>query len=153
MLEEQFLTIFRLAIIGRPTTFLMKPTCLCSHALSPTHIVLSCRCSWTIEHYRGIIILTTNRVKDINDTIQSGISEALHCGLLRLDTSVESEVGTGHLQSSQPREQPKTHDYLTPPTTESPLTVRSRQAMQSQSRRVHPSTVNTPQPYGPLELP
>ena len=32
-------------------------------------------------------------------------------------TSVESEIGTLHLQSSHPREQPKTHSCLSPPTT------------------------------------
>ena len=31
-----------------------------------------------LEYYRGIIILTTNRVKDIDDTVQSRISVALH---------------------------------------------------------------------------
>ncbi len=36
---------FALLIIGRPSSFSMKPTCLCSHALSSTHITLSCRFS------------------------------------------------------------------------------------------------------------
>ena len=36
---------FALLIIGRPSSSLTKPTCLCSHALSSTHITLSCRCS------------------------------------------------------------------------------------------------------------
>jgi len=40
----------------------------------------------TLEYYRGIIILTTNRVKDIDDAIQSRISVALHYGPLGLDT-------------------------------------------------------------------
>ena len=34
-------------------------------------------------------------------------------------TSVESEIGTVHLQSSHPRKQPKTHSYLNPSTTRS----------------------------------
>ena len=33
-------------------------------------------------------------------------------------TSIESEIGTVHLQSSHPREQPKTHGCLSPTTTE-----------------------------------
>ena len=40
----------------------------------------------TLEYYRGIMILTTNRVKDIDDAIQSRISVALHYGPLGLDT-------------------------------------------------------------------
>jgi len=37
-------------------------------------------------------------------------------------TSVESEISTIHLQSSHPREQPKTHGCLSPPTTTEPTT-------------------------------
>ena len=33
-------------------------------------------------------------------------------------TSVETKIGTLHLQSSHPREQTKTHGYLGPPNTE-----------------------------------
>ncbi len=37
-------------------------------------------------------------------------------------TSVESEISTIHLQSSHPREQPKPHGCLSPPTTTEPTT-------------------------------
>ena len=40
----------------------------------------------TLEYYRGIMVLTTNRVKDIDDAIQSRISVALHYGPLGLAT-------------------------------------------------------------------
>ena len=39
-----------------------------------------------LSHYAAVPILTTNRVKDIDDAIQSRISVALHCGPLGLDT-------------------------------------------------------------------
>ncbi len=39
-----------------------------------------------LEYYRGIMILTTNRVKDIDDAVQSRISVALHYEPLGLDT-------------------------------------------------------------------
>lgn len=40
----------------------------------------------TLEYYQGIMILTTNRVKDIDDAIQNRISVELHYGPLGLDT-------------------------------------------------------------------
>ena len=40
----------------------------------------------TLEYYRGIMILTTNRVKDIDDANQSRISVALYYGPLGFDT-------------------------------------------------------------------
>lgn len=40
----------------------------------------------TLEYHRGIMILTTNLVKDIDEAIRSRISVALHYGPLGLDT-------------------------------------------------------------------
>ena len=64
------------------------------------------------------------------DFVPSAIEDAEYCVVVEDDEktgeagastramSVETEIGTLHLQSSHPREQTKTHGYLDPPTTE-----------------------------------
>lgn len=86
MLEERLSTIFRLAhhwkaiLLDEADVFVQFRSFINSH-----NALLSVFLR-TLEYYRGIMILTTNRVKDIDDAIKSRISVALHYGPLGLDT-------------------------------------------------------------------
>jgi len=55
-------------------------------------------------------------------------------------TSIESEISTIRLQSSHPREQPKTHGCLSPPTTNEPTTESNNELITSPiDRPISPS--------------
>lgn len=84
--------------------------CSCSHALLRSfinsHNVLVSVFLRTFECYRGIMILTINRVKDIDNAIQSRISVTLHYGPLGLDTRKTTynfffEEGSDNQRSSE----------------------------------------------------
>ncbi len=63
-------------------------------------------------------------------------------------TSIESEIGTVHLKSSQPREQPKTHGCLSPATTTEPTTAPTTEPTTSPIDRPIPPSVALPQDRG-----
>lgn len=87
MLEEQLSTIFRLAHHWKAILLLDEADVFVqSRSSNNPHNALVSVFLRTLEYYRGIMILTTNRVKDIDDAIQSRISVALHYGPLGLDT-------------------------------------------------------------------
>jgi len=86
MLEEQLSTIFRLAhhwkaiLLDEADVFVQLRS-----FVNPYNALVSVFLR-TLKYYRGIMILTTNRVKDIDDAIQSRISVVLYYGPLGLDT-------------------------------------------------------------------
>ncbi|KAL8626238.1 hypothetical protein Q9189_008078 [Teloschistes chrysophthalmus] len=87
VLEEQLSTIFRLAHHWKAILLLDEADVFVqSRSSNNPHNALVSVFLRTLEYYRGIMILTTNRVKDIDDAIQSRISVALHYGPLGLDT-------------------------------------------------------------------
>lgn len=87
-LEEQLSTIFRLAHHWKAIIVLDEADVFVqSRTFTNPHNALVSVFLRTLEYYRGIMILTTNRVKDIDNAIQSRISVALHYGPLGLDTS------------------------------------------------------------------
>ncbi|KAL9629437.1 MAG: hypothetical protein Q9164_006881 [Protoblastenia rupestris] len=86
-LEEQLTTIFRLAHHWKAILLLDEADVFVqSRSFINLHNGLVSVFLRTLEYYRGIMIPTTNRVKDIDDAIQSRISVALHYGPLGLDT-------------------------------------------------------------------
>ncbi|KAL8698333.1 MAG: hypothetical protein Q9201_006630 [Fulgogasparrea decipioides] len=87
VLEEQLSVIFRLAHHWKAILLLDEADVFVQSRSSnnPQNALVSVFLR-TLEYYRGIMILTTNRVKDIDDAIQSRISVALHYGPLGLDT-------------------------------------------------------------------
>ena len=86
-LEEQLTTIFRLAHHWKAILLLDEADVFVqSRSFVNQHNALVSVFLRTLEYYRGIMVLTTNRVKDIDDAIQSRISVALHYGPLGLDT-------------------------------------------------------------------
>ncbi|KAL8671532.1 MAG: hypothetical protein Q9168_003977 [Polycauliona sp. 1 TL-2023] len=86
-LEEQLTTIFRLAHHWKAILLLDEADVFIqSRSFVNQHNALVSIFLRTLEYYRGIMVLTTNRVKDIDDAIQSRISVALHYGPLGLDT-------------------------------------------------------------------
>ncbi|KAI9791932.1 MAG: hypothetical protein M1835_008168 [Candelina submexicana] len=86
-LEERLLTIFRLAHHWKAILLLDEADVFVqSRSFINPHNALVSVFLRTLEYYRGIMILTTNRVKDIDDAVQSRISVALHYGPLGLDT-------------------------------------------------------------------
>ena len=87
MLEERLSTIFRLAHHWKAVLLLDEADVFVqSRSFINPHNALVSVFLRTLEYYRGIMILTTNRVKDIDDAIKSRISVALHYGPLGLDT-------------------------------------------------------------------
>ncbi|MCJ1280370.1 hypothetical protein MMC21_008197 [Puttea exsequens] len=87
VLEEQLSTIFRLAHHWKAILLLDEADVFVqSRSFVNPHNTLVSVFLRTLEYYRGIMILTTNRVKDIDNAIQSRISVALHYELLGLDT-------------------------------------------------------------------
>ncbi len=58
---------------------------LCKHDTDYTHNSLVLVFLHKLEYYQGIILLTTNRVKDFDDTIQSRIHLALRYSPLGVD--------------------------------------------------------------------
>ena len=87
MLEERLSTIFRLAhhwkvilLLDEADVFVQSRS-----EINPHNALVSVFLR-TLEYYRGIMVLTTNRVKDIDDAIKSRISVALYYGPLGLDT-------------------------------------------------------------------
>lgn len=86
-LEEQLSTIFRLAHHWKAILLLDEADVFMqSRSFINPHNALVSVFLRILEYYRGIMILTTNRVKDIDNAIQSRISVALHYRPLRLDT-------------------------------------------------------------------
>ncbi|KAI9715641.1 MAG: hypothetical protein M1812_005793 [Candelaria pacifica] len=86
-LEERLSTIFRLAHHWKAILLLDEADVFVqSRSFINPHNALVSVFLRTLEYYRGIMILTTNRVKDIDDAVQSRISVALHYGPLGLDT-------------------------------------------------------------------
>jgi SpoVK/Ycf46/Vps4 family AAA+-type ATPase len=86
-LEEQLSTIFRLAhhwnailLLDEADVFVQSRSFINSHNALVSVFLR------TLEYYQGIMILTTNRVKDIDNAIQSRISMALHYRPLGLNT-------------------------------------------------------------------
>jgi SpoVK/Ycf46/Vps4 family AAA+-type ATPase len=79
MLEEQLSTIFRLAHNWKAILLLDEADVFVQSRsdINPHNALVSVFLR-TLEYYRGIMILTTNRVKDIDNAIQSRISVALH---------------------------------------------------------------------------
>jgi len=87
MLEEQLSTIFRLAHHWKAILLLDEADVFVqSRSFVNPHNALVSIFLRTLEYYQEIMILTINRVKDIDDAIQSRISVALHYGPLRLNT-------------------------------------------------------------------
>jgi len=87
MLEEQLSIIFRIARHWKAILLLDEADVFVqSRSFVNPHNALVSMFLRTFEYYRGIMILTTNRVKDIDDAIQSRISVALHYEPLGLDT-------------------------------------------------------------------
>ncbi|KAL9582655.1 MAG: hypothetical protein Q9212_003177 [Teloschistes hypoglaucus] len=86
VLEEQLSTIFRLTHHWKAILLLNEADVFVqSRSSNNPHNALVSVFLRTLEHYRGIMILATNRVKDIDDAIQSRISVALHYGPLGVD--------------------------------------------------------------------
>jgi len=87
MLEEQLSTIFRLAHHWKAIVLLDEADVFVqSRSFNNQHNTLVSVFLRKLEYYRGIMILTTNRVKHFDDAIQSRISVALHYGPLGSDT-------------------------------------------------------------------
>ncbi|KAL2044439.1 hypothetical protein N7G274_003144 [Stereocaulon virgatum] len=87
VLEEQLSTIFRLAHHWKAILLLDEADVFVqSRSFVNPHNALVSVFLWKLEYYRGIMILTTNRVKDIDNVVQSRISVALHYGPLGLET-------------------------------------------------------------------
>jgi len=87
MLEEQLSTIFCLAHHWKAIVLLDEADVFVqSRSFNNQHNALVSVFLRKLEYYRGIMILTTNRVKDFNNAIQSRISVALHYGPLGFDT-------------------------------------------------------------------
>lgn len=87
MLEEQLSTIFRLAHYWRAIVLLDEADVFVqSRSCNNQHNALVSVFLRKLEYYRGIIILTTNRVRDFDDAIQSRISVALHYRPLGFNT-------------------------------------------------------------------
>lgn len=63
-----------------------------------------------LEYFRGILFLTTNRVKDIDDAIQSRVSVALHYGPLGLDT--RKTIWASFLKKGAAKYTPQDLDWL-----------------------------------------
>jgi SpoVK/Ycf46/Vps4 family AAA+-type ATPase len=87
LLEEQLSRIFRLAhhwdaiiLFDEVDAFVQ------SRSLDNLHNARVSVFLRTLEYFRGIMFFTTNRVKDIDNAIQSRISVALHYAPLGLDT-------------------------------------------------------------------
>jgi len=86
-LEEQLTTIFRLAHHWKVILLLDEADVFIqSRSFVNQHNALVSVFLRTLEYYRGIMVLTNNRVKDIDDAIQSRISVALQYGSLGLAT-------------------------------------------------------------------
>ena len=87
MLEEQLSAIFRLAYHWKAILLLDEADVFIqSRSFVNPHNALVSVFLRTLKYHRGIMILITNRVKDIDDAIQSRISVALHYGPLGSDT-------------------------------------------------------------------
>lgn len=87
MLEEQLSTIFRLAHHWKAILLLDEADVFVqSRSFNNSYNALVSVFLRKLEYYRGVMILTTNRVKDIDDAIQSRISVALHYGSLEFGT-------------------------------------------------------------------
>jgi SpoVK/Ycf46/Vps4 family AAA+-type ATPase len=85
-LEEQLSTIFRLAHHWKAILLLDEADGFVqSRSFANSHNALVSVFLRTLEYYRGIMILTTNRAEDIDNAIQSRISVALHYGPLGLN--------------------------------------------------------------------
>lgn len=79
ILEDQLSTIFRLAHHWKTLVLLDEADVFVqSRSFVNPHNALVSVFLRKLEYYRGIMILATNRVKDIDDAIQSRISVALH---------------------------------------------------------------------------
>ena len=86
-LEEKLTTIFRLAHHWKAILLLDKADVFVqSRSFVNQHNALVSVFLRTLEYYRGIMVLTTNHVKDIDDAIHSRISMGLHYGPLGFDT-------------------------------------------------------------------
>ena len=87
VLEEQLSTIFHLTHYWKAILLLDEANVFMQlRSFVNLHNALVSVFLRKLEYYRGIIILTTNRVKNIDDTVQSRISVALHYGPLGLGT-------------------------------------------------------------------
>jgi hypothetical protein len=80
-LKTDCLKSFVLLIIGRQLSVFVQ-----ARSFDNQHNALVSIFLRKLEYYRGIMFLTTNRVKDFDDAIQSRISVALHYAPLGIDT-------------------------------------------------------------------
>lgn len=87
VLEEKLSSIFCLAHHWKAILLLDEADVFVqSRSFTNTHNALVSVFLRILEYYRGIMVLTTNRVKEIDDAIQSRISVALHYAPLGSDT-------------------------------------------------------------------